>query len=146
MYDSKGQAVETEKKIYQCRFCFKAFSKPSLLKRHETTHTGERPYKCELCASAFKQKVHLTGHYVKMHSGFTGEARGTKVVIKGKFDDYRYSSLEPPPGGSGLKVPLGRVGPSLEPPQGGGHSSDHPHGSGGSSLGPPEGLRIKEEP
>lgn len=138
--------METEKKIYQCRFCFKAFSKPSLLKRHETTHTGERPYKCEQCSSAFKQKVHLTGHYAKMHPGFSGEASGTKVMIKGKFHDYSSPSLEPSLGGSGLKEPTGPVGPSLELPQVDSHLSDHPYGSGGSSLRPPEGVRIKEEP
>ncbi|ORX62771.1 hypothetical protein DM01DRAFT_1259072, partial [Hesseltinella vesiculosa] len=31
---------------YACKVCRKAFNRPSSLRLHMTTHTGEKPYSC----------------------------------------------------------------------------------------------------
>ena len=54
--------TSTKKKSNQCRFCPKSFPWPSLLKRHERTHTGEMPFKCQYCHKKFDQKGNLTKH------------------------------------------------------------------------------------
>lgn len=37
---------KTKKKIYPCEFCNKSFTKPSALRSHTYTHTGEKPFAC----------------------------------------------------------------------------------------------------
>ncbi|ELU06730.1 hypothetical protein CAPTEDRAFT_130857, partial [Capitella teleta] len=48
--------------------CTKAFMTPSLLKRHYTAHTGEKPFKCPFCPHATTQKCHLKLHVRSLHA------------------------------------------------------------------------------
>ncbi|XP_036398177.1 zinc finger protein 770-like [Megalops cyprinoides] len=47
---------------HQCLFCFKCFTCPSKLQRHNLIHTGQRPFRCFLCGKTFRQAVHLKVH------------------------------------------------------------------------------------
>eukprot|EP00088_Acartia_fossae_P060556 TRINITY_DN7253_c0_g1_i15.p1 TRINITY_DN7253_c0_g1~~TRINITY_DN7253_c0_g1_i15.p1 ORF type:complete len:132 (-),score=9.64 TRINITY_DN7253_c0_g1_i15:1-396(-) len=51
-----------------CPHCFKSFTKPSLLKRHEVIHTGERAFPCHICNKSFSQKTSLVIH-LRIHEG-----------------------------------------------------------------------------
>ncbi|XP_072120881.1 transcription factor HIVEP2a [Mobula birostris] len=45
-----------------CQYCGRACAKPSVLKKHIRSHTGERPYPCGPCGFSFKTKSNLYKH------------------------------------------------------------------------------------
>ncbi|XP_016400661.1 transcription factor HIVEP2 [Sinocyclocheilus rhinocerous] len=54
------KSVKTGK--YICQYCGRACAKPSVLKKHIRSHTGERPYPCIPCGFSFKTKSNLYKH------------------------------------------------------------------------------------
>ncbi|KAI5643403.1 poly (ADP-ribose) glycohydrolase (PARG) domain-containing protein [Phthorimaea operculella] len=51
-----------------CAQCSKAFKTNAELKRHERSHTGERPFVCASCGNSYTQLSHLQEHNAKHHS------------------------------------------------------------------------------
>ncbi|XP_012278045.1 zinc finger protein 28 isoform X2 [Orussus abietinus] len=61
---SRSKKCKTHKRKDQhtCPECSATFNSPSLLRRHSTVHTGERPYTCEICNRRFSLIEQLNFH------------------------------------------------------------------------------------
>ncbi|PIB02335.1 Zinc finger protein [Cercospora beticola] len=59
---------------YICTTCNKAFSRPSSLKIHTHSHTGEKPFRCPHngCGKAFSVRSNMKRHERGCHSGMAG--------------------------------------------------------------------------
>lgn len=61
---TSGSSMMTPQDRYICPTCSKAFSRPSSLRIHSHSHTGEKPFRCPSkgCAKAFSVRSNMKRH------------------------------------------------------------------------------------
>ncbi|KAI9817948.1 MAG: hypothetical protein M1826_001453 [Phylliscum demangeonii] len=67
---------------YVCPTCGKAFSRPSSLRIHSHSHTGEKPFRCSTpgCGKAFSVRSNMRRHEKGCHSGHTDGASSPPLM------------------------------------------------------------------
>ena len=76
---SQGRFSRGSSSVHACPYpdCPKFFSRPSRLKTHIFSHTGERPFQCRVqeCRKTFARKEHLKRHQQKNHACSVDEVK-----------------------------------------------------------------------
>ena len=65
----ESQTEMSQKKKHKCEKCPKTFEYIKDLKRHDRTHTGEKPFECKTCGKCFSLSANLHKHERSLHLG-----------------------------------------------------------------------------
>ncbi|BGP40409.1 hypothetical protein JCM10450v2_004392 [Rhodotorula kratochvilovae] len=69
---------------YGCPHCPKRFARPSSLRIHMHSHTGEKPFTCPMCDRAFSVQSNLRRH-LKIHKGGNGAPAAASSASAPRF-------------------------------------------------------------
>lgn len=66
---SYGTTPSGKPRLFVCQVCTRAFARLEHLRRHERSHTKEKPFSCGVCQRKFSRRDLLLRHAQKLHAG-----------------------------------------------------------------------------
>lgn len=98
---SHGTTPLGKPRVFVCNTCTRAFARLEHLRRHERSHTKEKPFTCGVCQRKFSRRDLLLRHAQKLHAGCADAiTRLRRKLIKGNsigsqdmFDDSMFRGL-----------------------------------------------------
>lgn len=82
--------------LHVCNICNKDFASPYNVRRHQITHSDERPYICEFCRKCFKEKSSLTKHMKRVHKCKTDDSTPCELMVSITSDDQQFEVVSVP--------------------------------------------------
>lgn len=64
-----GTTPSGKPRLFVCNTCTRAFARLEHLRRHERSHTKEKPFTCSVCQRKFSRRDLLLRHAQKLHAG-----------------------------------------------------------------------------
>lgn len=81
---SHGTTPLGKPRVFVCNTCTRAFARLEHLRRHERSHTKEKPFTCGVCQRKFSRRDLLLRHAQKLHAGCADAiTRLRRKLIKG---------------------------------------------------------------
>lgn len=68
-FTSYGTTPSGKPRLFVCQVCTRAFARLEHLRRHERSHTKEKPFSCGVCQRKFLRRDLLLRHAQKLHAG-----------------------------------------------------------------------------
>lgn len=83
-----GTTPSGKPRLFVCNTCTRAFARLEHLRRHERSHTKEKPFTCSVCQRKFSRRDLLLRHAQKLHAGCADAvARLRRKLIRADADD-----------------------------------------------------------